>query len=668
MAFSPGFLQELRDKVKLSEAARNRVANWDRKKSNFGRRDFWAPCPFHDEKTASFHIDDNKGRYHCFSCEAGGNIFEWFMQTERMNFVEAVKKTAELAGVPIPETPRDRQKNDQKKTITEALRLSLEFFEKNLHTPAGKEALHYMLSIRKFTPEALKKFNVGFAPAGRTTLTDYLQSAGLDANIAEAAGVTIKPEDGSPPYDRFRNRVIFPVFNRNGEPITFGGRALSPDAKAKYLNGPETTVFHKSATLYNFDKAARAVGKSGRLILCEGYTDVMAMAQAGIEETVAPMGTALTEDQMRLLWNLSDEPILCFDGDDAGKKAACRAAERALPLLQPGKSFRFLFIPEGRDPEEYIRIEGKAAFLNLLETVYSPSSLLFAKELSVCAPDTPERAAGLEARLDDLCGLIPDLRLRKYYQADWNAQLKRYFAKTGGFDSAPLRSANEYRKPAYENRSRSYDRSGRYEKTPDYSVSEAKNVLRAAAPSSPYAFLLTRLEKAILGFTLLYPNVVYENSEDFCRFTPKNPKIIAGLRIILQEISIFSAPPIDESINGHYISSTFHSEETETKEALSSHTFEKIALSVALKEECIRTAKQRFHEETRSRFVNPSEHITKCKTLWFNLIDRHTGIVTLIDDIEEAQKRTDMTDQDFERLNAFRAELKILSEAETASE
>ncbi|MCY4393603.1 MAG: DNA primase, partial [Rhodospirillaceae bacterium] len=340
MTITPQFLDELRGRVPVSDVVGKRV-----KLAKKGR-EFTGLCPFHSEKTPSFTVNDDKAFYHCFGCGAHGDVIRFVTETEGLTFPEAVGKLAGMAGLTVPQaTPQERRRAERAKSLQDACEAGLHFFRRRLDGPDGAAALAY-LRRRGVKPETIDAFRLGWAPDGRSALKKALTGEGYSENMLIEAGLLIKPEDGGESYDRFRGRVIFPIADRRGRVIAFGGRALG-DAQPKYLNSPETPLFSKGQLLYGLDKARQAVrdgpdgpdGKGGAdVIVTEGYTDVIALHQAGFGGAVAPLGTALTESQIEELWRLTPEPVLCFDGDEAGRRAAGRALDRLLPRLVPGKT------------------------------------------------------------------------------------------------------------------------------------------------------------------------------------------------------------------------------------------------------------------------------------------------------------------------------------------
>src|ERR1051326_1139434 len=335
MRFTPQFLDELKARLPVSEVVGRRV-----KLARSGR-EFKGLSPFSKEKTPSFFVNDQKQAWFDFSSGKNGNIFDFIMQTEGVNFPEAVERLASMAGVPLPRSsPEAEEREMRRKTLHDIVELAAKFFEATLAARAGAKARGY-LADRAIEPKTQLKFRIGYAPAERFALKEHLGAQGISAEDMIEAGLLVSGEDIPVPYDRFRDRVMFPITDLRPRVIAFGGRALEKDAPAKYLNSPETPLFHKGHTLYNVASARKAAHDGAQIVVVEGYIDVIAMVTAGYEGAVAPLGTALTQATFALIWKMADEPVLCFDGDSAGRRAAYRAVDLALPLLRPGKSLLF---------------------------------------------------------------------------------------------------------------------------------------------------------------------------------------------------------------------------------------------------------------------------------------------------------------------------------------
>src|SRR5713226_2379633 len=416
MAFPPGFLDELRSRIPLGDLVGRRVRLTRRGREQAGL------CPFHNEKTPSFYVVEDKGFFHCFGCGAHGDAIGFLMRADNLDFIEAVERLAGEAGIAVPQqTPQDRERAQRQKTLLEALAAAADFYEAQLWAPAGTRAREY-LTARGLDEETIRRFRLGWASDDRQTLRRALGGDFPEALLHEA-GLLRRPEGGGDPYDYFRGRVLFPIGDRAGRVIAFGGRTLGDD-QPKYLNSPDTPLFEKGRVLYAWAAARANLGRDGdgaaaaaaAVIVVEGYMDVIALHRAGFATAVAPLGTALTEMQLRELWRLSPEPVLCFDGDSAGQRAALRALFRALPLLTPGRSLRFAALPPGEDPDSLVRGAGPSAVAEVLAGARPLSEMLWQAELGARPIDTPERRADLEHRLMAQAGLIADRTVQGEYR------------------------------------------------------------------------------------------------------------------------------------------------------------------------------------------------------------------------------------------------------------
>jgi DNA primase len=426
MRFTPEFLEEIRARLPVSEVVGKRVRL---KKAG---REWKGLSPFQQEKSPSFFVNDQKGFYHDFSSGKHGNIFDFVMETEGVGFVEAVERLAGIAGVPLPvATPDAARQEQRRKSLYDVMELAAKFFADTLASRNGAKARGY-LADRSLTPATQLQFRLGYAPPDRFALKEYLGAQGIPTEDMVETGLLIGGDDIPVPYDRFRDRVMFPITDLRGRVIAFGGRALEKDVPAKYLNSPETPLFHKGDNLYNLPTARAATHKGANLIVVEGYVDVIAMVTSGFAATVAPLGTALTENQLALLWKMADEPILCFDGDKAGQKAAWRAADLALPHLKPGKSLRFALLPEGQDPDDLARAGGRAAIEEVISVARPLADVVWSREIEGGSFGTPERRAALEARIGELTNGIRDEVVRRYYRQDLSDRINRAFAPESG--------------------------------------------------------------------------------------------------------------------------------------------------------------------------------------------------------------------------------------------
>ncbi|WP_299860608.1 DNA primase [uncultured Hoeflea sp.] len=429
MRFSPSFLDDIRERVPISDVI-GRHVTWDRKKTNTSRGDWWACCPFHGEKSPSFHCEDRKGRYHCFGCGVSGDHFRFLTELESLSFPEAVARIADMAGVALPAPdPEAARREQQRASLEDVMEMAAAFFEAELQGAQGAKARAY-LRDRGLSGRTISSFRLGYSPDNRSALKEHLAARGVDKEQIEACGLVVHGPDIAVSYDRFRDRIMFPILSSRERVIAFGGRALSPTAPAKYLNSNETELFHKGNVLYNFARARRACGQDGTMVVVEGYMDVIALAQAGIENTVAPLGTALTENQLKLIWRITPQPVLCFDGDEAGQRAANRTADLALPLVGPGRSLRFALLPEGKDPDDLVRQEGRAPFDQVMAQARALADVVWTREAGAGVFETPESRAELEARLRQVTSVISDESVRRHYQQDMRERLQAFF---GGY-------------------------------------------------------------------------------------------------------------------------------------------------------------------------------------------------------------------------------------------
>ena len=411
MTLSPAFLDELRARTLLSAVIAPSV------KLLKAGREFKACCPFHSEKTPSFTVNDEKGFYHCFGCGAHGDAIRFLTDARGLPFMDAVKELAGKAGLDVPAAdPRMRDQAERSADLTDVMASAQKWFAEQLQGIDGGEARRY-LAQRGIDADTIARFGLGLAPQGRNKLKAALLHLGEDRLVD--TGMLIRPDEpGKESYDRFRGRLMFPIRDQRGRVIAFGGRILG-DGEPKYLNSPETILFDKGRTLYNIDRAGPASRKANRLIVVEGYMDVIALDRAGIAESVAPNGTALTEAQLERMWRLAPAPILCFDGDSAGQKASIRAATRALPHLGPERTLRFVALPAGQDPDDVVKSGGREAMEELLATAEPLVERLWRHERDAAPLDTPEARAGLKQRLQGHAATIGDPSLKQLYRDEW---------------------------------------------------------------------------------------------------------------------------------------------------------------------------------------------------------------------------------------------------------
>ena len=415
MRFADSLLRQVRDRVSIADYAGKRLT-WNKQKTRPAAGDYWACCPFHHEKSASFHVLDQKGIFHCFGCGEKGDVFTLAMKLEGLSFPEAVEKIAELAGVPLPREEREAPgESDKRKRLYAVTAKAAELYANALRSSGGADARRY-LQGRGLGETEWERFGIGFAPDEWTWTLDKLKAAGFTLEEIVAAGIAREGDDGKRAIDTFRGRVTFEITDTAGKVIGFGGRALAKDAKAKYINSPETALYSKSRVLYRLKQAHELIAKSKApgLVVGEGYLDVIAFERAGIA-AVAPCGTALTEEQLQLLWRSGGTPVLCFDGDAAGKRAADRALDLALPHLGPERTVRIAHAPEGQDPDDIFRSAGPEALAKLIEAATPASDALFEREKNRRPLDTPEARAAFQAALREAANRIADKDTQRAY-------------------------------------------------------------------------------------------------------------------------------------------------------------------------------------------------------------------------------------------------------------
>ncbi|NDR59607.1 DNA primase [Aliiruegeria sabulilitoris] len=429
MSLPPGFLDELRSRTSLAQVVGRKVM-WDARKSNQAKGDLWAPCPFHQEKTASFHVDDRKGYYYCFGCHEKGDAIKFVQETENVSFMEAIEILAQETGMQMPaRDPKAQEKADRHSQLAQVMEEAVKFFRLQLQTGAASEARSYLTGARGLSPQALERWEIGFAPPGWQNLWNHLTAKGIAADLILGCGLAKPSDKGREPYDTFRNRIMFPIRDARGRAIAFGGRAMDPSDNAKYLNSPETALFDKGRSLYNHGPAREAAGKGAPLIVAEGYMDVIALSEAGFGATVAGLGTAITEDQLRLMWRIDPEPVIALDGDTAGLRAAMRLIDVALPLLEAGQSLRFCLLPEGQDPDDLLKAKGAEAMQALLDASIPMVTLLWRRETEGKVLDSPERRAALDKQLRAVIKQIRDPGIRNHYAEE----MRRLRAELFGF-------------------------------------------------------------------------------------------------------------------------------------------------------------------------------------------------------------------------------------------
>ena len=495
MALSPQWLDELRARVTLSTV----IMRTD--KLQRAGREWKACCPFHDEKTPSFTVNDQKGFYHCFGCGAHGDVIRWMTDQRGMGFMDAVKELAAEAGMEVPAPdPVAAKKAEKRANLIDVTTEAQDWFVNNLKNADGREALDYLRG-RGLSNETLREFGFGYAPENKQALPSALP--GFDEQMLVEAGMRIETDDGTK-YDRFRGRVMLPIQDARGRVIAFGGRILGKrDGIAKYLNSPDTPLFDKGRTLYNLHRAAPASRQTGRVIVVEGYMDVVALAQAGFEESVAPLGTALTEMQLEMLWRLVERPILCFDGDAAGKKAAERALERAAALMKIPNSLAFVSLPSGDDPDDVIRTHGAAGFYDVLSKAQTHEDFIWDMERSRADFGNAVGKATFRQTLYDWAKKFTDKSLSSEL---WNALRNRYFDETYPKKRRFLKSAN-------------------YGRLDPESAAQLKSWVQDGSRQT--------LIKAVFSALARHPSLISKYTERLCSFLPKTEEVRFAVDVLI---------------------------------------------------------------------------------------------------------------------------------------
>lgn len=594
MAFPPSFLDELRARIGLSHLIGRRVRLAKRGRNHLGL------CPFHNEKTPSFTVNDDKGFFHCFGCGAHGDAIGFVMRTEGLTFPEAVERLAQEAGLPLPSvSPEERAQAQRLGGLANLLEAAASWYQAQLTTSAGRAALQYIKG-RGLSDDTIARFRLGYAPANRTGLRSAMAALGYGVPHMIEAGLLSVPEDGGEAFDRMRDRVMFPITDRRGRVIAFGGRAMQADALAKYMNSPETPLFHKGRTLYNHAIARQAAQDAGHVIVAEGYMDVIALAQAGFAQAVAPLGTALTEDQMALLWRMAAEPILCFDGDKAGLGAAMRAVDRALPLLEPGQSLRFAIMPQGLDPDDLIKAQGAEAMRAVLESAQPMAEMLWRKETDGQPTHTPEARAAMEKKLMDQVARIRHPAVRAHYQQAMRERLRQFFAP------APRASGADRNRRSVRG-ARPFD----------------------PGPPPPPSPGGQRRERLLILGLVRHPWLLERHEEAFASLPLSHPDLDAMRQALLESLGL-DAPLDPEGVRTYLIERGFAA------------NLEKITGQTDLE-----------------KFTRPDSLPQEVEEGWLHVLDRHRRAQTLGQELSMASQRlsSEPTEANYARYEALRRQL-----------
>ncbi|MCK5423955.1 MAG: DNA primase [Emcibacter sp.] len=625
MGFTPDFLDEIRNRIPVSEVVGRRVKLTRKGHEHTGL------CPFHNEKTASFTVNDLKGFYYCFGCQAKGDVIKFVTETEGLSFPETVERLAGLAGLAMPEySPQDAQRSQQRKSLYDVMEAASKWYETQLVAQDGKQGLDY-LTRRGLNKATLKQFRLGFSPEGRTALKDALLSRnGITEDMMVEAGLLIRPEDDGggqrPSYDRFRHRVMFPITDRQGRVVAFGGRALSSDAKAKYLNSPETPLFHKGRLLYNLAGARKSSYDKGRVLVAEGYMDVIVMAQAGFTNAVAPLGTAVTEDQIKELWRLAPEPLMCFDGDKAGIRAANKVAEKSLPLLKAGYSLRFVHLPTGEDPDSYISGQGAQAFHDLLEQAQPLVDILWKMKTGSVQADTPEQRAGLEQSLSETLSDIRDKTIRGYYDKAFQERLSTLLG--GAFIADHSLEKRVIKKNHFDYSPKAYDKkkkSGWNETLPGVKNLSETGIFKGQVTAG------IKRERLLILTVLNHPWLLKKHHEEFATIIFESAEL-DKLRCEIIDVSIRESDLENKSLYAYLLKTGYGK-----------------ALEVILKQ----------GELQAEWFAWPDAAPEDVEQGWFHVVNRYRRVSDLEKDLKaaEIELAENMTEEVYARFLALKTEL-----------
>ena len=610
MAFPDHFLDDLRARAPLVDVIGRHV-----KLARRGR-EWLGLCPFHNEKTPSFTVNEEKGFYYCFGCQAHGSVFDFVMRREGLAFPEAVERLAAEAGMEAPKpSPEARARDEARTRLLDAMACAAEWFQGRLAADSGRNAREY-LKDRGLADGTVEEFRLGYAPPGRATLKEALLARGFAEDRLVGCGLLTAPEDGGETYDRFRDRIVFPIADPRGRVVAFGGRALR-ETGPKYLNSPETPLFRKGRLLYNLARARPAIRDQGSAVVAEGYMDVIALHQAGFANAVAPLGTAVTEDQLGLLWRLAPEPVLCFDGDAAGWNAAARAADRALPLLRSGHSLRFALLPAGEDPDSMVASKGADAFRRLLSDATPLSDLLWRIAMRDRTLDTPERRAGFARDVRAMVGRIGDRQVRAFYERHYRARLEELFGADG-------------RTP--EARTASGRRGGR-------GVPRERRLPRHHGLGLGTAGVTDRRERVLVATIIGHPDLLEQKLEEFADIEIGDPAL-DRLRDGIIEIASGSPGLDSATLKRHLRGKGF----TAALEAIAEARVAPLA-----------------------PFVRPDAPLETARKGWESALFVHRSAVTLPAEKTMYIEEFDFTDEGFDRLKAFLGEAERNGATETAA-
>ena len=620
MAYPRSFIEEIKNRVSVSDIVGQKV------KLTRRGREFVGLSPFKNERTPSFTVNDEKQFYHCFSTGKHGTVFDFLMETEGLGFPEAVERLAARAGIQVPaQDPRMVEKEEKNASLIDICEMASVYFKTRLGGAAGRGAFDYLIK-RGLEDTLIQSFGLGYAPGDRVGLVKHLRDQGVsDKDIIEA-GLAVQPEGRSDLIDRFRNRVIFPITDSRDRVIAFGGRALEASVPAKYLNSPETPLFHKGRTLYNFAKARQSAFDTKTLLVVEGYMDVIGLARGGFNNAVASLGTAVTEEQISLLWRLVQEPVLCLDGDEAGLRAAYRVIDRALPLLKPGYSLRFAVLPQGKDPDDLVREGGAEAFNNVLERANSLIDMLWERELAYAPYDTPERRAAFSDRLRKAVRQIEHIDVRKFYGEEIKKRLDALFAPA---NRGPQANGGQSYGSNYGGGYSRQRGGGKYYKFKSGASAEA----RRSALASGAVMLPPREAMIMLAFIRHSSQLSGHLSQlDKLDFVTDDLKY---LRDAIVDAISHNAPLDSGGLKGHLISIGY---------------------------ENLMTRLEQLPDARMLIFVRPESDPEDVVSGWLDAVELQHRLITLTAEKREAETdlASDTTQENFERLMAIENEISTL--------
>lgn len=618
MSLPRSFLEEIKNRIPVSDVVGRKV------KLTRRGREFVGLSPFKNERTPSFTVNDDKQFYHCFATGKHGSIFDFMMETEGLSFMEAVERLASEANLPMPERdPKAAEREQKKLELIDVTQSAAAWFRSQLFGAQGREALTY-LEKRGLSDELIKRFGIGFAPAGKNALNQHLLGLGFtQAQIIEC-GMALVPENNQRDevIDRFRHRVMFPIADARGRVIAFGGRAMSADAKAKYLNSPETPLFHKGSVLFNFDKARQSAYDTQNVLVCEGYMDVIGLARGGFDHAVAPLGTAITPEQISLLWRMAPEPVMCLDGDEAGLRAAYRVLDRALPMLKPGNSLRFAILPPGKDPDDIIHEGGREMMATLIDKAATMVDMLWDREVTAAPFDTPERRAALTGRLRKAVAMIEHAEVRKYYGDAIKMRMDKLFVPLQGQN----RGANYGSHRGAYGQSRTQSRRSGYIQKSFASAEARRSALASGADN-----MLPPREAMLVLAVLRHAEALYKELEQF-------------------EYAELATPSLNKLKND--LIDAVNNQNLLDIEALKTHLNDVGHRDLIMRLEQLPDARM-------LTFVREDSNPDDVRRGWLDALELQHKLIALASEMRDIEKDlgTETTQENFERLTAIKREM-----------